>query len=69
VCAQLQVAAVSSEAFADLDGQLACRREDQVADGAFAFRFLRMQLLQDRDREGGRFTGAGLCATQQIASL
>ena len=65
--AQLQVTAVSSEALADLDGQLARRRQDQVADGAFALRFLRMQLLQDRDSEGSRFTGTGLCAAEQIA--
>jgi hypothetical protein len=66
---QLQVAAVRSEAFADLDGQLACRSEDQRPDGALGLWCLGMQFLQDRDREGGGFTGAGLCATQQVASL
>jgi hypothetical protein len=68
----LQVATVSGEALADLDGQLAGRGEDQRADGTLDLLWrlpAGMQFLQDGDGEGGRFAGAGLCATQQVAAL
>ncbi len=69
--AQLHVLAVRTDAFLDLGGEFASRREDQRAHGALRaamFRVERMQALQDRQREAGGLAGARLRAGEQVAA-
>ena len=59
------VGAQALELLGDLDGQLAGRAEDQRLDMAL----LDIDLLQQRDAEGGGLAGAGLGLADDVAAL
>ncbi len=66
--AQAQMAAVASQAVADLAGQFAGRRQDQRARlAAPEFVGIFRQAVQQGQGEGGRLAGAGLGDAQQVA--
>ncbi len=77
----MQVLAVGAHRFFDLRRQLAGGRQDQGANGSRLAAFgglmaglslgaglAGVQALQQRQREGGGFAGAGLCAGQQVVA-
>ena len=70
--AQPGALAVGSEAFVDLGGQFASRREDEGSwlDGATTLLVCRRDVepVQDGQRKGRGLAGAGLCASEQVAT-
>ena len=61
------VASISHEAVADLARQFSCRRKNEYAASfAFGAQPLAHDVMQDRQRERGGFSGAGLRASQQV---
>ena len=66
---ELQMATIRAEAFCDLGGQFARRRQHQDA-AALAGRRATVggEAMQDRQREGGRFAGAGLRNAEQVGA-
>ena len=68
---QCKVASIGSQAIRDLQGQLACGREDEATDGLLVGGVVRFaaEHLQNGDGKGGGFTGSGLGAPNQIPSL
>ena len=65
-----QMLAVGLEAVADLDGQFARRRQDQRAAGARrGLAVLRVEHLQDWQRERRCLAGAGFGEAEQVAAL
>jgi hypothetical protein len=71
--AQRQVLAVNADAFCDLRGKLASRREDERAYRVARRRRTRVRVrredLQHRQREAGGLAGAGLGAAHDVAPL
>ena len=65
--AQPQVAAVLPGRLHDLGGELARRRDHERARRSA--RPAAAQALQNRQQEGGRLAGAGLCAGNQVLSV
>ena len=66
--AQRQVFTVGGDTFSDLCGQLTRGGENQGTHGTITVGgFFGTQVLQQRQGKTGRFTGAGLCAGQDIA--
>ena len=64
------VAAVGAEAVGDLRGQFARRREHQHAAGFLVGpQPLGGEVIEDRQREGGRLAGAGLRDADDVAAL
>ncbi len=62
--------AVDAEAIADLRGEFARRREHQCAAGFLAGEFaVLVQAIEDRQREGGGFAGAGLGKANEVPAL
>ena len=67
--AQIELTAIGAEIVADLGCELARRRKDEDT-AAFARRFrICREAMQDRQCEGRRFAGSGLCDADKIAPL
>src|SRR5207302_1292062 len=63
------VLAIGGKAFADLCRKLARRAENQRASAVRRATARRLdESLEDRQRKGGGFAGAGLCAAEHVAA-
>ena len=68
---EIQVTAISGDAFIDLDGQFAGWRKDQGLDAVVLLTtglFCLMEVLQNGNRKGSGLTGSCLGASQEITA-